>query len=63
MLRKMANNGLGGIAINSSNLFGGLDGRPMGNMINSQKGGNYGSPKMNGGGSVLNQAGKSILSW
>ena len=25
-------------------------------------GGNFGSPKKNGGGSVLNQAGKSILS-
>ena len=55
----MANHGVGGIAINSSNLFGGLDGRPMGN---SEMGGNFGSPKMNGGGSVLNQAGKSILS-
>ena len=55
----MANQGLGGIAINSSNLFGGLDGRPMGN----SKAGGFPSPKKNEGGSVLNQAGKSILGW
>ena len=59
----MANQGLGGIAINSSNLFGGLDGRAMGNVGNSKIGGSFPSPKKNEGGSVLNQAGKSILGW
>lgn len=57
----MAGQGLGGIAINSSNLFGGLDGRALGSMGNPKIGGSFPSPKKKEGGSVLNQAGKSIL--